>query len=85
MGGYGNRLLRVATMPEIVERETARSEERRVREAEEQKQKAEEEALRSLVPEGLEVLNNYGDEYMLTGLTREQVEVAGAALKATVN
>jgi hypothetical protein len=41
--------------------------------------------LRSLVPEGLEVLNNYGDEYMLTGLTREQVEVAGAALKATVN
>ena len=56
MGGYGNRILRVATMQEIAEWETARAEERRVRDAEKQKRKAEEEALRLLVPEGIEVL-----------------------------
>jgi hypothetical protein len=84
MGGYGNCLLRVATIPEIVEWEIARPEERRVRKAEEQKQKAEKEALRSLVPEGI-FLNKYGDMYLITGLTREQAEVAGAALKAIVS
>jgi hypothetical protein len=57
-------------------------EERRVREAEEQK--AEEEALRSLVPERIQVLSSYGDKYLLSGLTREQVGVAGAALKAVM-
>jgi hypothetical protein len=84
MGGSGNCLLRVATIHEIVEWEIARPEERRVRKAEEQKRKAEKEALPSLVPEGV-VLSKYGDRYLLTGLTREQAEVAGAALKAIVS
>ena len=79
MGGYDNCLLRVATIPEIVEWEIARPEERRVRKAENQKQKAEKDTLRSLVPEGI-FPNKYGEQYMLSGLTRKQVEVAGAAL-----
>jgi hypothetical protein len=83
MGVSGNCLLRVATISEIVEWEIARPEERRVRRAEEQKLKVEKEALQSLVPEGI-FLNKYADSYLLTGLTREQALVAGAALKAIV-
>jgi hypothetical protein len=83
MGGDGNCLLRPATIGEIVKWELARAEERRVCEAEE-KQKDEEKALRSVVPEGIGALNNYGDKYILTRLSREQVEVASEALKTIV-